>query len=633
MKSPTAPPPAAPPANRPSTYQVGLALVFFALCFLYVWLWLQPAAEYSSQGVVFLLSGSFLHQFAVYPGGLADYAAAYLAQLNLWNWLGALVFTGLAGGVALVTRGWCRHLAGTAPAWLCLAPAWYLVAWRGQYDGQALAASVPWLLALSMALSYVPMSRLPVWQRWPAGWLLGGALYYLAGLWAFLLFLFLTGWVEVRQSRSWLRLFAWLALAALLIPGGWQALELPPPHLNHWETLQAKWLAAALFLLVPASLLYLVRPPRNAFTEAAAPTAVAPPAAKARKPGKPKPQAPAPASWRREWRKPVFALGLLLAGGGLLWSLFNGSQRKLAQIEYDSARGNDQGVLAAAAQLDHLPPEVELRLHLALYHTGRLTQDLFAFAEGGGQELLPGLTLGPETIRAQIPTLWELGQVNDAEHLAHEVLENDGERPEVLRLLALVNVLKNRPEAARVFLNNLSRVPFQGAWAKARLAELDANPRLTGNAELEAARAHLPTTDYPHGAIATATEAMLHQLLASHPNNQMAYEYLLTYYLLSGDFTKLAREAEKLEGFKFAVVPRHIQEALLLGQQVAGVSFELHDLKLQPEIVQRYQAFREAIRTKPGQPPVTYGALRKEFGDTYWLYYTAYLRHKDPASE
>jgi hypothetical protein len=75
--------------------------------------------------------------------------------------------------------------------------------------------------------------------------------------------------------------------------------------------------------------------------------------------------------------------------------------------------------------------------------------------------------------RAQSETLLELGQVSEAERLAHEALELEGDRPDLLWVLAQINVLKDRPKAARIFLNALRQVPFQCERAETRPRELD----------------------------------------------------------------------------------------------------------------------------------------------------------------
>jgi tetratricopeptide (TPR) repeat protein len=609
----------------PWAFRVPVVLFFFLLFFLYVWLRLEPALEYYSEGVVFSLSGSFLHRFLDYPGGLAEYGAAYLAQLNYLSWLGALVFTVL-GVLLFLTTGWlCRLAVGRAPLLVSLAPSLVILAWRGQYEGHALAASLTLLLALGTALACHPVSRHPVWLRWPVSWAIGAALFYVAGLWPFLLFLFLVGWFEAIHSRKWLKVVV-VGISGILIPVGWHVLQPLEQSLNPWGTGRVLYFALILFLLLPVELLVLAW-----FRQPLAPANI--PAVHPRKQTGSKQRSRPAGGWKSVWGSPAFAIGSLLAGWVVVWSLFDGTQKKLAQIEYYAVFKQDKQLLAVAAQLKTMPPDAETRMRLALYHTGRLTEDLFAYADSGRVMLLPGLTRGMDTARAEIETLLELGQVSEAERMAQEALEFDGDRPDLLRELALINILKDRPEAAAIFLNALRQVPFQRTWATTCLAELEHNPRLTGHQELDLVRSRMPTTDFPHGSMMDAAETMLRQLLASNPRNQMAFEYLMAHYLLTGDLKRLAGQVGRLDNFAYATIPRRIEEALLLGQKLQGLQIELHRLKIQPDTVQRFQRFCDALGGTPGQTPANLSPLAPDFGDTFWFYYYSHLTEEPKSTD
>ena len=474
------------------------------------------------------------------------------------------------------------------------------------------------LLAFGAAIACFPVSRSPRWLQWPAVWSLGAALYYVAGLWSCLLYLFLAGWFETIRARNWLKVAALVSFGILLGPVGWHCLQLMEPHVNPFGTGRTAWFAGGLFLLLPTGLLILVWGGTSA-------TPALAPAVQPRQRAGSKKQGLLAGGAGQPWREPAFAIGLLVAGWVVVGGLFDGTRKNLGLIGYYAALQQDERVLSVARQLKTMPPQAEVRLHLALYHTGRLTQDLFAFPSSGTRMLLPGLSLGMGTARAEIAPLLELGQVNVAEQLAQESLEFDGERPDVLRVLAQINILKDRPAAAAVFLNVLRQIPFQRDWATGCLAELEHNPRLTGNPELDLVRSRMPTTDLPHGVISETAEDLLRQLLASNRQNRMAFEYLLVHYLLTGDFKKLARQAGQLESFGYTIIPRPVEEALVLGQKLQGLEFELRGLKIQPDTLRRFQSFCDALGGRPGAAPDALAAMAPAFGDTFWYYYYSRL--------
>ena len=67
--------------------------------------------------------------------------------------------------------------------------------------------------------------------------------------------------------------------------------------------------------------------------------------------------------------------------------------------------------------------------------------------------------------------------------------------------------------------------------------------------------------------MSAAAESLLHQLLDSNPRNQMAFEYLMAHYLMTTELRRLSRQIGPLETFAYPAIPRHIEEAVLLGQK------------------------------------------------------------------
>jgi hypothetical protein len=259
----------------------------------------------------------------------------------------------------------------------------------------------------------------------------------------------------------------------------------------------------------------------------------------------------------------------------------------------------------------------KVRLHLALYHTGRLAEELFSFHNMLDDEPLEG---GGEDWRAESQPLFELGLINDAEHMAHEALETEGERPDLLRLLARINLLKNRPQAAQVFLNVLSLIPFQEERANESWPMAGPPMSMAERASLDQLRARGLTNEVPHEGLPVGP--LLEILLASNPTNQMAFEYLMAYDLMELDLKPAIGRLRWLDHFHYPRIPRPYAEALLLYQQLAGTQVELKGRAVPPEIAERFRQFIEAVRKLP-KGAAGPAALAASFGDTYWYYYYA----------
>ena len=316
-----------------------------------------------------------------------------------------------------------------------------------------------------------------------------------------------------------------------------------------------------------------------------------------------------------------------LFGWAAIWLTFDRDRKLLTEIDYDASCGQYEAVLAAARQAKALSDPAKVRVQWALYHTGRLAEDLFSI-HSLIEEGLSGKT--GEGCRARSQPLFELGLVNDAEHMACEALVMEGPRPDLLRLLARINLVKDRPRAAQVFLNVLSLIPFQGERANDAWPTMDMQMTTAERAMLAPMRALGLTNDVLHDGLPVGR--LLEVLLASHPTNQMAFEYLMADYLLNLDLKAAVEHLRLLDNFNYARIPGPYEEALLLFQELAGVKVELKGRTIRPETAERFRQFKAAASEWEGQgerPAV----IAARFGDTYWCYYATRSRERSAESQ
>lgn len=585
------------------------AVAFLVLLFAYVWLRIEPAVGWQRHGPQFYLTRDFFQEFPKVSGGLLDYSARALAQLDHSNLGGALAFAAMAGLVFLVTRQALVRLGGQVIWFAAFLPPLLLVAVRQSPGGQAFAVGLGYALGLGMALALVRLPWTRTWPRLVACAFLSALLGVGAGLWPCALFLAGVAVFEAGRRRAWVMVLAGVFAGGVTVVGvnalAGQGLA---TLVNPWGKSLLFALATAVFLCPVLLLLALVLVIRRA-----APGAVM------------RPQGTTTVRTLEGWKPRRLNLvralvaGLIVVTAAGIWMGFDRREHALARIEYAAHREVYPQVLAAAVALESLPPSAEVRLHRALFHSGRLLDDLFAYTNQTTWELLAGTVAGPEACRAQAETLLELGQVSEAEHLAHEALELEGDRPDLLRLLADVNTLKDRPEAARVFLSVLRSSPIHRDWATARRDALEADPRLAGDREIRLIRSRLVNTDLPHDGM--PTETLLKQLLHANARNEMAFEYLLAHYLLARDLPRFVSRLGQTNDFNGSVLPRHCAEAVLLHQRVHGSNVDLRGATIPPETSQRFQKFCGALDHGAARTPEGRQSLAQAFGDTYWFFY------------
>jgi hypothetical protein len=143
---------------------------------------------------------------------------------------------------------------------------------------------------------------------------------------------------------------------------------------------------------------------------------------------------------------------------------------------------------------------------------------------------------------------------------------------------------------------------------------------LSTQEDLALIRSRAATTDLPDYHL--PTDALLRHLLLSNPRNRMAFEYLMTHYLLNLQLDQIVQELWRLDLLGYAEIPRHYEEALLLYQKLhAGTPLDLKGRQIRPETVQRFQRLDSLMASNQGRTAGIEPILASEFGDSFWFFY------------
>ena len=349
---------------------------------------------------------------------------------------------------------------------------------------------------------------------------------------------------------------------------------------------------------------------------------------------------PAPTP-RVHWRRrPAVRLAALLCVSTVVLTICDArAQRTVLRIcelgwagrWEDLLRTADRHPLYAAA------PVAQAAVLRALYNTGRLPDRLFEYpmspAQMGVGVAQAGVDVGSKVdVNLLNATLEQgyfalgdadlrLGLVNEHEHRAQEAVATYGEASQVLKSLALVNIVKGRPQAAKVFLRSLSHRVGYGAWARGMLAGLDADPSLAGDPNVDEIRALALTEDSV--ADDMSVEGRLLALLDRNPRNRMAFEYLMALYLLTRQPGKVVAQLGRLDDLGYTGMPRTYEEAVLLYQGLTGRDVGLGTRRVRMETCLAYDRFRNDYRAAEARPGgSTMAELAPRHGNTFFYYYT-----------
>ena len=491
----------APRSDRLSARWAGAvqAGLFFLLFWLLLWAGVDVKLIYHGGGElsgfpVFYWSRKFARELALGPGGGARWLAALEMQTLYHSWLGALVLTANAWLIWLPVKTFARQMgmkwvgaAGYASSLLLL----------GMYCRYAHFATA--IVCLTLAL---PLALGLAWWPWDnvlsrASFLLPAMLLlYLVAAQGLIVFSVAAALLALRAPRGWLQALMALALGCVVAwLGGTLLFGLAPgesfrvllPHAWSRNLIHHRGFAmfAALWSLTPVvGLLALAA--QSSWCRALSAwiqtkSHNAPTGARRGMPGSRRPRrgkTANPTAGLGRWVLETALLGLTVVG--VFFLLHDRRLKTVLDVDYYCSHQMWSRALAAA-QTQMQDPFVACSAAQAAYHLGRLSRTLPQVAAPDDLLLLGR---GPYAHWKQAQLYLDLGFVNWALHHLTEAMEFWGERPLLLKKLAIANMALGNIATARIYLEALAQVPFQGGWARRHLHFLEADPTLDHDKEV-----------------------------------------------------------------------------------------------------------------------------------------------------
>jgi hypothetical protein len=589
--------------------------VAYAACLV---LWVHPEMLYTAFGRLlpypsFELTVDFAARSLNHPGGAAEALSGFLSQGLAVPWMATAVITlvamSVSAGMGRIpgAAGWSARAIGvyvpalmilmayarfSHPMTSCLSPAMSLWAAALVRRIRFRRAGFDWaLFALGTAAVY---------------WIAGG------GVWVFGVLLAMD---SVRRKAIFvglgqLGLTAGIAAGLGMGLGDWpaaKALLYPMPFGPGWglnfrnvplSAMQVLWLWPIVMGILDAFAAARTGIIKSGIT----------------------PSSPVPLSWQQ-----AVVLGLLLGAAvplSVLASYDPVSARQL-RIIHLGRQQRWEDLLACARDLPSNAYNLYLNHEIdrALAQTGQMGDRLCAFPQSPlGLLLSAPASAGDPEPTYNIDLLIELGCVNLAEHAAMELLEIKGNLPFVLEWLATIYTVKDSPETAAVFLNRLAAIPAHRGRALRLLAQLAHDPEMKNNSEILRLRACNPQKDLV--TFDLVPEGLFDYLLGRNPSNRFVWDYRMAVYLLTQQVDKMAAHLQELEAFGATSLPKHYAEALAIYRARGGQAVSLGQLVLPPEIEERAKTFLAAYTRLKGDPKLAMRTLAKDYGDSYFYYYT-----------
>ena len=580
-----------------------LPLFFFGL-YLYFSLIFDSTLYYHHHRPVFFFDRTFADQFFRYPGGLLEWVTCFLLQYLNNGFFGPLLMAAIFSAISIVLSSIFKNLSvhSISPL-LALLPFGFLLALQNDYDTPLIPAA-RYLISITCFLFYVRIAK-----RFKIIVILASALiYYVVGGWAFLFYILLCVLYDIFYYRNYIHAGANIAMY-LLYP----------------------LIAARYIFVIPVAEAYLYYMPYEYYQEPflfkpgayfflsflflpVLLTAVLIPARKGKRNHK---------KSRFLWLsyRPIQSLVVALGICVFLMLSFQRDRKREIKIDFYAEHGRWQDLLSLSSEIRIYDRLVNYDVNRALYHTGQLLDNMFSYRQLLGSDALfiTRVFVSSTAIHA-VDLYYELGHINAAQAMAYEGQTKFKYDPRILKRLVLTNIINGHYSSAAKFVTLLKKSPVFKNWAQKYEIYLDDMSLIENDREIRLKRLLKPKFDFFINADQPNYD--LNQLLRSNPANQMAFEYLMAYYLLECKLGNLKRYADRYKNTGRGEIPRHIEEALLFIKAASppDMVFDLAEYDIRPQTMDRFKRFYEILYQHRRDPEKARQLLRMEFIDTYWYY-------------
>ena len=459
-------------------------LLFFGLAY-------PHHLHYQEHYQLFLFDSTYVWDIVRLPGGVADLLGRFCTQFFLYAWVGALIIAVLLSAVQLLTLRLFRSAEGR------LLP-------TGRKNVQCSMFNVQW----SYGLSFVPSFLL---------WLfLLDEHALLGGVWAVLLTL-LAIWLLIMLPGGWTRRIAILVTIPVLywvVGPNWNGSHYYRFPKVFPTLLYAAWLSAIVLPLLVRICQRWLNNPHSTFL---------------RPDGSKRPSA-------ERLIPPSTFLLVSVCMGWLVWKNANFKAEKVMQYDFMACHQQWNRILET---VNKEKPNNQIGVtvqNLALAMHGQLVNHLFDYNQNGIAGLLPDVQSDATSPMPTAEAFYQLGMIYVAQRTvfeAQEAILDFQKSARCYKRLAQTNLIIGSYDVARKYLMALKKTLFYREWANETLSLLANEEAIAKHPEYGRLRRCIYDDNFFFSD--HVTPEMLESLYFSNTDNRLALEYLMAYYVLTGD--------------------------------------------------------------------------------------------------
>ena len=568
-------------------------LFFVALLVFWRFFYVNHLVQ-KEQMQLFLLTFDYLKQHLAFQGGLAIYLGEFITQFFLNKWLAAVLVSSVLLLLSLGVQKVLTYVSDKCIFLLSWIPAiaYHFMLFNPYYK---LAGLVALTFSVGSVILFLQIKNAK--QRTALGfvllpinyWFLGGAVFLFT-----LSAIFIELQIKYSQKKDHEAVHSYFTIIAYL------AILLIIPYLNRQFLLTDHLLSAYFsrvfyqfsFLLPAPVILILVSLPALLFFY----------------------------GWLPKKRSNILhgSIGVLLFTTLILGSKLFPDFAEENEMGYDNLVRLEKWEEIIRQAEQEIPDRKQGKeaLSLALSRTGQMSTLLFHFNPGPNDFFIPFNIQGQAPMIASEPYFY-LGLINFSKMLCVETTEStpDETRPvRMMQRLAEDYLITGEYEVAGRYLWYLERTLFYRQWAKESRKYLFDDQKVEAHPLWGKLRKQQVHDDFYYQY--ERNDAALISLLRSDPHNKIAYEYLMSWYLLRKDFDSFLKYLPLVNTMDYNGFPVVFQEAVAYVKTLFGVVPEgLDQYPISAEVQQRFNRYAQAFQQGGSSQPAE---MKKLFGNTYW---------------
>ena len=577
-----------------------VAYILLALFVVLVACWLVQfncyhLLYYQEQMQLFRFGEFYFHTFWIKPGGIAGYAGAFLTQFCFYPWLGATVFALLLASAYLLMDSIFRRNGKIEYLFIVLFIPVLLLMMALPYSYFRLSYLIGWLVALIGFRIYVAL-KTPL-RYWMGGFIALVVYGIAAGnVWFFFLLALI---FEIFSGKRPIRYGYMAALAALtaLIPYlAFRFVYTVTPReaffaLTPVDFLRPGIVTISAWLSVPV--LY--------------------------------------ACWRawasrvNQWKPAVWKMGIacILAAGMIFGSMMLAADRRaevLTGMGFDIQNNNWRSAVKLGEPYPFSNSLISYFTNIALAETGEMPYRMFYYDQTGPDGLFLKWQESYFTVLYIGEAYYRLGLMQEAEHSAYEAMVGSPveHNSQTLRRLVTTSIVVRDTTLFNKYIRLFDQTLFYRDWAKRQ--------RQYMASALEDSTFVLPET--PQATWCddfflsyAKPEWILNKLLEKNPDHQLAFEYLMAWYMLNKDMDNMKKCMDTyFHCFAYPIIPTHYEEALLLYQSLNPKTNIFLQYTVSEITRNRFSSYIQDYTFARNNPQLA-KKLYQQFGKTYWFYY------------